>query len=192
MADFPTAGRQASPVAEQRSDVGLRPPTLIVPIAIAAGALALAVYPSGAEAFVAAFVAVVLVVLAAIDLEHRVIPNRIVLPAFAVILVAQLAFYPHHALEWIASAVLAALALLIPRLIRPAWMGMGDVKLMLVIGAGLGWSVVGALLLAFVCVFPASLVIVARGGLTKARTTTIAFGPFLALGALIELIAPHL
>ena len=68
---------------------------------------------------------------------------------------------------------------------------MGDVKLMLLIGAALGWSVAGALLLAFACVFPVALAIVIRGG-AAARKTSLPFGPFLALGALIMLFTAHL
>ena len=167
-----------------------QPPTVAVPIAVAVAALAFVRYPSGAEALVAAFTAGILVILAAIDLVHRVIPNRIVLPAFGLVLVTQLAFYPQHAVEWLVCALAAALALLIPHMIRSAWMGMGDVKLMLLIGAALGWQVAGALLLAYLCVFPVAVVLLIRGGRVAGKRT-IPFGPFLALGALIMLFTSH-
>jgi leader peptidase (prepilin peptidase) / N-methyltransferase len=181
------AGRATDPPSRE----ALRPPTVVVPIAVALGALTLAAFPPGVEAVIEAFVVGVLVVLAAIDIEHGIIPNRIVLPAFGLVLLAQLAFYPQHALEWLLSALLAAVALLLPRIVRSSWMGMGDVKLMLLIGAALGWQVAGALMLAFLCVFPVALVVVLRGGLA-ARKTAIPFGPFLALGAVIVLLSSHL
>ena len=174
-----------------RSREMTRPPMVVVPIAVAIGALGLATFPPSVEAVIQAFVVGTLVLLAAIDIQHGIIPNRIVLPAFGLVLVAQLAFYPQHALEWLLSALLAGLALLLPRLVRSSWMGMGDVKLMLLIGAGLGWQVAGATMLAFLCVFPVALVLLLRGG-AAARKATIPFGPFLALGALIVLFAPHL
>jgi leader peptidase (prepilin peptidase) / N-methyltransferase len=169
----------------------LRPPVFVLPIAATIALLAFLRPAPSAEAVVAGFTAGVLVILAAIDIEHRLIPNRIVLPAAGLVLAAQLAFYPQHALEWAACAFGAALVLLIPNMIRSAWMGMGDVKLMLLIGAALGWSAAGALLLAFLCVFPVALAIVLRGG-AAARKTSLPFGPFLALGALIMLFTAHL
>jgi leader peptidase (prepilin peptidase)/N-methyltransferase len=128
----------------------------------------------------------VLVVLAAIDLERRVIPNRIVLPATGLILATQIALSPDRALEWIAAALGAALFLLLPLLIYPSGMGMGDVKLALLLGAGLGWGVVPALFVGLMAAFVAAVVVLVRGGLA-ARKTALPFGPFLALGGLVAL-----
>jgi prepilin signal peptidase PulO-like enzyme (type II secretory pathway) len=166
-------------------------PGKVAPLAIAAAVLAFAVFPLDASAFIAAFLAAVLVVLSATDIERGIIPNRIVLPATAVVLIARIAFFPGRALEWILAAVLAALALFLPRLLNASAFGMGDVKLALLLGAGLGWGVALALPLAFVLVFPAALLVVVRGGLA-ARNNTLPFGPFMAFGALIILIVPHL
>jgi len=140
---------------------------------------------------VAAFAATVLIVLSAIDLERRIIPNRIVIPAAGIVLVAQIVLFPGQASEWVLAAVLSALVLMIPQLLGRSWMGMGDVKLALLLGATLGWGVLGAVFLAFLCVFPVALVLLIRHG-SEARKMTIPFGPFLALGALIILFAPHL
>ena len=57
-----------------------------------------------ARAAVAAFLLAVMAVLAAIDLESRVLPNRIVLPAAALVLAAQLVLFPEHAAAWILGA----------------------------------------------------------------------------------------
>ena len=94
------------------------------------------------RAVVGAFFACVLVLLSAIDLDRRLIPNVIVLPALAICLAAQIALYPDHALEWVLASFLAALALFLPLLVVPTGMGMGDVKLAALLGAVLGRSVV--------------------------------------------------
>jgi leader peptidase (prepilin peptidase) / N-methyltransferase len=165
-----------------------------VPVAMLAPALAVLVYacyPPGPAAVIAAFTAAVVVVLAAFDLENRLIPNRIVLPASAIVLLAQIAFFPAHSLECVLAAIAAAIALLIPNLISKSLMGMGDVKLALLLGASLGWGVIGAVTVAFISMFPVALTMLIRGG-AGARKATIPFGPFLALGAIVILIVPRL
>jgi leader peptidase (prepilin peptidase)/N-methyltransferase len=138
------------------------------------------------EGLVAASFAVVLVVLAAIDLEQRIIPNRIVLPAAAFVLLAQSALSPERTLELTAAAFGAALFLLLPLFFYPDGMGMGDIKLAALLGAGLGWAIVPAFVVGFMAAFVAAVVVLARGGLA-ARKTALPFGPFLALGALFAL-----
>jgi len=154
-----------------------------------AALLAFALLPVD-RAVIGALAGAVLVLLAAIDLEHGIIPNRIVLPAFAVVLLAQLALFPGQALEWVLAALACAVALLIPNLLGRSLMGMGDVKLGLLIGATLGWSAIAALLVGFLLTFPVAVVLLARKGLA-ARKATMAFGPFLALGALLVLFIPY-
>lgn len=168
----------------------LRSPATVAPFVVAVVALALATFPLD-RAIVGAFAASVLVVLSAIDIERGIIPNRIVLPAAAIVLVAQIALFPGRALEWGLAAILAALVLMIPQLLNRAWMGMGDVKLMLLLGAALGWGVGGAVLVGLLCTFPVALLVLVRDGI-GARKSTIPFGPFLSLGALIVLFSPHI
>jgi leader peptidase (prepilin peptidase) / N-methyltransferase len=196
-----SAGVSERPVA--RSDAATGAPTAVAQDAgsrripqWAMPVMALAVLVSFAaldfrHAIPASILAATLVALSAIDIEHGVIPNRIVLPAAAVVLCVQLALFPGDALEWTLAPLAAAVVLALPGLLGRAWMGMGDVKLALLIGAGLGWDVFGALVLAFLCVFPVALAVVARRRL-EARRATIPFGPFFSLGALILLFAPHL
>jgi len=183
----------ALPAPDDAADSGaqqLRSPVTVSLAAFTSIVLAFAVLPLD-HAVVAALTGATLVVLSAIDLDRGIIPNRIVLPAAAVVLLAQVALFPDRAAEWALAAILSALVLVLPQLVGRAWMGMGDVKLGLLLGAALGWGVVGAVLLAFLCVFPVAFLVVLRGGLA-ARKTTIPFGPFLALGALIMLFVPHL
>src|SRR5512133_1353480 len=92
-----------------------------------------------AEAAVSAFFCAVLVAVSAIDLEHRIIPNRIVLPATVVLLAANTLRDP--SVEWIAAGVGAFAFLLVAALIYPAGMGMGDVKFALLMGVALGKTV---------------------------------------------------
>lgn len=159
--------------------------------AVAAAAIAFACYPTVARSTLAAFFAAVLVVLAAIDLERRIIPNRIVLPATAVVLIAHIAIEPGRAVELIVAPLAAAAFLFLPNLLNPSAMGMGDVKLALLLGVGLGWGVVGALLIGFLSTIPFALAMISRGG-RDALKTALPMGPFLAFGGLVVLILPRL
>jgi leader peptidase (prepilin peptidase) / N-methyltransferase len=137
-----------------------------------------------AEAFVASFFCVVLVVLSAIDLRHRIVPNRIVLPAALVVLLAQTALEPSP--EWALAALGASGFLLVAALAYPAGMGMGDVKLALLLGAMLGRTVPVALMVGMFAALVPSVVLLARHG-SAARKMGIPFAPFLAFGALVAL-----
>lgn len=139
-----------------------------------------------ADAFVAAFFVSVLVVLSAIDVERRILPDRIVLPAAAVVLIAQLALHPERALEWVLAALGASLFLFAALLAYPRGMGMGDVKLCLLLGAMLGTSVVVGLMVGMLAALVPAVVLLARHG-AAARKMGIPFGPFLALGAVVAL-----
>jgi leader peptidase (prepilin peptidase)/N-methyltransferase len=168
----------------------MRRPLLVLPFVVTVVALAFAEMPAD-RAVVAAITGAALVVLSAIDIQQRILPNRIVLPAAALVLVLQLALFSGQAGEWLLAPLIAALVFVIPTLFGRAWMGMGDVKLMLLLGVALGWGVLGAALLAFVLVLPVSLVLFVRQGMA-ARKATIPFGPFLAAGGLIVLIGPYI
>jgi leader peptidase (prepilin peptidase) / N-methyltransferase len=169
----------------------LRRPLPVAVLAPLFAGCAFASHPLGAGAVLAAFMAAVLVVLAATDLERRIIPNRIVLPATAFVLVAQIVISPDQSFGFMLAAIVAGIFFLIPNLISPSLMGMGDVKLVVMLGAGLGAAVMGAITIAFISVFPVALAMMIRGGLA-ARKTSLPFGPFLAFGGLVVLIVPHL
>ncbi len=154
---------------------------LVTALLVAACAL---VFGLTAEAAVAAFFCAVLVAVSVIDIERYVIPNRIVLPAAAVVLVAQTALDPSP--EWVLAGLGAALFFLIAALVYPAGMGMGDVKLALLLGFELGRTVPIAMMVAMIAALVPSLVLFARHG-TAARKMRIPFGPFLALGGIVAL-----
>lgn len=156
-------------------------------IAVCLAALGLAAQGFGVEGWVAALTLGVLAVLAAIDLEHRVLPNVIVLPAAAVVLAAQLALRPEHALEWMLAPLAVGAFLALPRLVNHQGIGLGDVKLSLLLGAALGWNVFGVVLIACLAILPVALVLVLRGQ-EQVRKTAVPFGPFLTLGALVTFL----
>jgi leader peptidase (prepilin peptidase) / N-methyltransferase len=154
--------------------------------AVIAGFACILRFGLGARGLIDAFVASVLVVLAAIDLERRILPNVIVLPSAVVVYAAQMAFFPQHALGWTIAAVGCALFFFVTLLVYPAGLGMGDVKLGLLLGAALGAAVVAALFVGLL-----ASAIVGVGMLLKegagARKKAIPLGPFLAAGALLIL-----
>jgi leader peptidase (prepilin peptidase)/N-methyltransferase len=138
------------------------------------------------RAAVAAFFCVVLVAVSSIDLTHRIIPNRIVLPATVVVLVAQTALAPSPG--WALASLGAALFLFVAALAYPAGMGMGDVKLALLMGAALGRTVSVAMMVGMLTALVPSIYLLARHG-GAARKMAIPFGPFLALGSVVALFA---
>ena len=136
------------------------------------------------EAFVAAFFCAVLVAISATDLSHRIVPNVIVLPAAAIVLVAQTALEP--SVEWLLGAFGASFFLFLAALAYPKGMGMGDVKLALLLGAMLGRTVPVGLMLGMVAALVPSIVLLARHG-SAARKMAIPFAPFLSFGAIVAL-----
>ena len=138
------------------------------------------------EAGVASFYCAVLVVLSSIDIERRVVPNTIVLPAAVVVLVAQTVLDP--SVEWVVAGFGAALFLFLSALAYPRGMGMGDVKLALLLGFMVGRHVPLALFAGMLFALAPSAVLFARHGMA-ARKMKIPFAPFLALGGLLALFA---
>jgi leader peptidase (prepilin peptidase)/N-methyltransferase len=156
---------------------------LLTALLIGASVLA---FGFSAEAAVASFFCAALVAISVVDLERRIIPNRIVLPAAAVVLVAQTLLFPSP--EWALAAVGASLFLFLAALAYPAGMGMGDVKLALLLGAMLGRTVPVAMMMGMIAALVPSIVLLVRHG-GAARKMGIPFGPFLALGGIVGLFA---
>jgi leader peptidase (prepilin peptidase)/N-methyltransferase len=153
--------------------------------AAAAGAVLWRMGPSG-WSLVAAGTAALLVWVAAIDLETRMLPNRLLLPATAVVLAASLVLAPGGFAEHVIAAVVAGGFLFVAAALRPGDLGMGDAKLALLLGALLGRTVLQALVIGFCLVGVAGLVLVARHG-RPALKRHLPLGPFLAAGALAAL-----
>ena len=165
--------------------IPLKYPLVELATALLIGACVLA-FGLSAQAAVAAFFCATLVAVSVTDLERRVIPNRIVLPAAAIVLVAQMALQPSP--EWALGALGASLFLFLAALAYPAGMGMGDVKLALLLGAMLGRTVPVAMMTAMLAALVPAIVLLARHG-SAARKMGIPFGPFLALGGVVTLFA---
>ncbi len=136
------------------------------------------------HALVAAFFCAALVTVSATDVLRRVIPNRIVLPAAVVVLAGMTAVDPSP--QWAIGAAGGAAFLLIAALAYPRGMGMGDVKLALLIGAGLGKLTPVGLMVGMLSALVPSVVLLVKHG-SAARKMKIPFGPFLALGAVVGL-----
>jgi leader peptidase (prepilin peptidase)/N-methyltransferase len=142
----------------------------------------------GVETLVVAAFCATLAVVSTIDIETRRIPNRIVLPASAVGLVAVALLQPDQLGEALLAGVAAFAFFCVPGLISRRWVGMGDAKLALLIGIVLGADTLSALFLASIGggLFAATSIAV-RG--RAALAATFPFGPFLAAGAALALIA---
>jgi leader peptidase (prepilin peptidase)/N-methyltransferase len=140
------------------------------------------------ETLISSFFCAVLVAVSAIDLEHRIIPNRIVLPAAVVVLAANTV--RDLSPQWAIAAFGASGFLFAAALAYPGGMGMGDVKLALLMGAALGKTVSVALMAGMLVAMIPSLVLFARHG-SKARKMGIPFGPFLAIGSVVALFWGH-
>jgi leader peptidase (prepilin peptidase)/N-methyltransferase len=160
-------------------------PLVELTTALLIGACVLA-FGLSAYAAVAGFFCATLVAVSATDLERRIIPNRIVLPAAAIVLAAQTLLFPSP--EWALAAVGAALFLFLAALAYPAGMGMGDVKLALLLGAMLGRTVPVAMMIAMLAALVPAIVLLIRHG-SAARKMGIPFGPFLAFGGIVGLFA---
>jgi len=165
----------------------VRYPLLELGTALTFGAV-VAVRGADADLAVELPFAAVMIVLAVIDIERRVVPNPIVLVAavYGIVAIAatDLGGLPGH----LVAGAAAFAAFLLLALAYPAGMGMGDVKLAGVMGLYLGLSVVPALLVAFLTGSLVGLGVVARGGVGE-RKRGLPFVPFLALGALVGLLA---
>jgi leader peptidase (prepilin peptidase) / N-methyltransferase len=140
----------------------------------------------GGSAAVASFFCLALVAVSATDLEHRIIPNRIVVPAGVIVLAANTALHPGP--QWAIGAFGASGFLLVAALAYPGGMGMGDVKLAFLMGAALGKTVPVALFVGMLAAMIPGIVLLVRHG-RAARKMGVPFGPFLALGSVVALFA---
>jgi leader peptidase (prepilin peptidase) / N-methyltransferase len=167
------------------SRIGLRYPAveLVTGLLVAGCVLAFGVT---LEALVAASFCAALVAVSATDVEHLIIPDRIVLPAAAAILLARTLLEPSP--EWALAALGCALFLFLAVLAYPAGMGMGDVKLALLLGAGLGRFGPVALAVGMLAALLPAAFLLARHG-SAGRKMAIPCGPFLALGGVVALFA---
>jgi leader peptidase (prepilin peptidase)/N-methyltransferase len=132
---------------------------------------------------------VLLVPITRIDITRRIIPNAITGPGAALALILGAIVDPGGLPEQILAGLAAALFLLVPALLHPAGMGMGDVKLAGMMGLFLGRAVAVALLAALLAGALVGMGIVARRGVRAGRRSTVPFGAFLAFGGAVAVLA---
>jgi leader peptidase (prepilin peptidase)/N-methyltransferase len=130
----------------------------------------------------------ILVPIALIDLDHRIIPNKITAPAAVLAIAIGLALEPSGVPEQLIAGAGAAAFLLVFVLAYPRGMGMGDVKLAGVLGLFLGREVGVAILVAVIAGTVVGAAVMVRLGVRRGRKTAVPFGPFLALGGVVALL----
>jgi leader peptidase (prepilin peptidase)/N-methyltransferase len=129
----------------------------------------------------------VLVPVTIIDLEHRLIPNKLTAPAAVLAIGLGLALDPGFVPEQLIAGFAAGGFFFAAAAMYPRGMGMGDVKLAGVLGLYLGRAVAPAIFIGLIAGVLVGAAIIARKGAVEGRKTAVPFGPFLALGAMIAL-----
>lgn len=120
-----------------------------------------------------------------IDLEHRLILNKLTYPAAVLAPVIGLLLDPGFVPEQLIAGAAAGLFFLAAALAKPGGMGLGDVKLAAVMGLYLGRAVAPAILIGLLTGVVVGGVLATRVGVRQAGKTKVPFGPFLAFGAVV-------
>jgi leader peptidase (prepilin peptidase) / N-methyltransferase len=151
---------------------------------------ALVVVAKGADqdALLGLVLVLLLVPVTLIDLDHRIIPNKLMLIGAVVAPAIVLLVSPQDIAEHLIAGVAAGGFFLLAALAYPRGMGMGDVKLAAVLGLFLGRAVGPAVFIALLAGTLVGAVVIARKGAVEGRKTAVPFGPFLALGAVCALL----
>ncbi|HEX4759915.1 MAG TPA: prepilin peptidase [Thermoleophilaceae bacterium] len=130
----------------------------------------------------------VLIAVTFIDLQYKIVPNKIMIPAAVYGLATALAFRTHALPELLIAGAGAFTFFLLAALIHPKGMGMGDVKLAGVMGLYLGRLVIPALVIAFLVGSVVGIGLVMRYG-ARSRKVGVPFAPFMAFGGLVAMLA---
>jgi leader peptidase (prepilin peptidase) / N-methyltransferase len=188
----PTA--QLEPTGEAPEKEARRPLIELVPtgtprLLVAAASIVLAVasfshFGLSGHALLGAVLCPTLVLLAAIDAKHKLLPNEIVLPLTLAVGLIVAASAPGSFLTHLAAAAALGGFFFLFGTIFAGSLGMGDAKLGFVLGLALGSKVFGAAIIAFAGLLIAALYVLATRGVS-ARKDAIPFGPFLALGGIV-------
>jgi prepilin signal peptidase PulO-like enzyme (type II secretory pathway) len=141
-----------------------------------------------AEAVIGLVFVAMLAAVTLTDLERRIIPNKILLVGAVLCLAIAVPFDTGSLPERAAAAAGGGLLLFLVVLAYPKGMGLGDVKLTATMGLFLGRALAPAFLFALLAGSAVGLVLIARHG-QRARKMAIPFGPFLALGGIVGLLA---
>jgi leader peptidase (prepilin peptidase)/N-methyltransferase len=170
------------------SGIPLRYPLVELAVGVAFAATAVVLHGDPAELALGLLFVAMLAAITLTDIERRIIPNSILLAGAIAALLLVVATDPSSLPERSVAALAAGGLLLVIGLAYPGGMGMGDVKLAGVMGLFLGASVAPALLVGVLSGAVVGLgVMVSRG--SGARKLAVPFGPFLALGGVVALLA---
>jgi prepilin signal peptidase PulO-like enzyme (type II secretory pathway) len=176
-----------SPAAERKPLRDLLPTGTMRVLVLAGGLVAIAAsfseYGLSGKALLGAVFCPTLILLAAIDAKHRLLPNAIVFPATAAVGLIVAASAPGAFLTHLAAGAALGGFFFLFGTIFAGSLGMGDAKLGFLLGLALGKQTFGAALVAFAGLLVAALYVLATRGVS-ARKDAIPFGPFLALGGI--------
>jgi leader peptidase (prepilin peptidase) / N-methyltransferase len=162
----------------------------IVEAATAALYAAVVVFLDGAlEITLGLLLVTALIPIILIDLELRLIPNKITLPAAVAAVVAGVILDVSFVPEQLIAGAAAGGFFLLAAILYPRGMGMGDVKLAGMLGLYLGRAVAPAIFIALIAGVLVGAIVIARVGARAGRKTAVPFGPFLALGGVVALFA---
>ena len=129
-----------------------------------------------------------LVPLTLIDLDTRLLPNKLTLPAAVAAVVLGTLLDPSGEVERLIAGAAAGGFFFLAVLAYPRGMGLGDVKLAAVLGLYLGREVAAALLIGLIAGVVVGVAIMKRKGVAEGRKTAVPFGPFLAFGGVVALL----
>jgi leader peptidase (prepilin peptidase) / N-methyltransferase len=152
-------------------------------------ALVVVVKGANEEAVIGIVLVLLLVPITLIDLDHHLIPNKITYPGFVVGVILVAALTPDELVEALIASAGAGGFLFVAWFLYPRGMGMGDVKLAFVLGIYLGKAVIPAMFTAFIAGALVGGIVIARMGVKDGRKAGIPFGPWLALGGIVGLLA---
>jgi leader peptidase (prepilin peptidase)/N-methyltransferase len=141
-----------------------------------------------AEAVIGLVFVTVLAIVTLTDLEQRIIPNKVLIAGAVLCLLIAAPTDPGGLPERAIAAAAAGGVFFLVVLAYPAGMGLGDVKLAATMGLFLGRAVAPAILVALLAGSIVGVALIARHG-SQARKMAIPFGPFLALGGIVGLLA---
>jgi leader peptidase (prepilin peptidase)/N-methyltransferase len=141
------------------------------------------------DALLGVVLVLLLVPVTLIDLDHRIIPNKLMIIGAVLAPALVLLTAPDDIVEHLIAGVAAGTFFLVAVLAYPRGMGVGDIKLAAVLGLFLGRDVGPAIFIALITGTLVGALIMARKGVAEGRKTAVPFGPFLALGAVVALFA---
>lgn len=141
-----------------------------------------------AEAAIGLVFVTMLAIVTLTDLERRIIPNKVLIAGAIICVAIAVPTDPGSLPERVIAAIAAGGVFFLVALAYPAGMGLGDVKLAATMGLFLGRAVGPAILIALLVASLVGIALIARHG-SRARKMAIPFGPFLALGGIIGLLA---